>query len=350
MSTISPPTTVHLGAYTQGVTPGRGITRCRRDPATGALTVVEVAPAADPAYLAWHPGGRMLYAVAEQDGGQVLAFAADAEGGLRPVAVEPTQGKGPCHLAVAADGRHLVVASYASGSVSVHPLAGDGGLQPVSARVAHGGSGPNTTRQEAAHAHHVWFAPDDAHALVTDLGADRVEVHHLDPADGNLTSAGGVDLPPGMGPRHLAAASDGRLFVVGELDAMVATLRWDARTGALAATSAVPAAACEDPPASQPSAIRLSGDERFVYVANRGIDTVGVLAVDGERLSLVQEIPTRGAWPRDLALIGDHVYVANQHSGDVVVFDRDPASGRLTPTGDVLATPAPSCVLATPEG
>jgi len=57
-------------------------------------------------------------------------------------------------------------------------------------------------------------------------------------------------------------------------------------------------------------------------------------------------VPTGGAWPRHFALVDDYLYVANQLSHTVVVFRIDPATGIPVPTGDVLATPSPTCLLA----
>jgi len=39
------------------------------------------------------------------------------------------------------------------------------------------------------------------------------------------------------------------------------------------------------------------------------------------------------------------VYVANQDSDAIVLFDVDPHTGQLTPTGDVTRVGAPVCIL-----
>jgi 6-phosphogluconolactonase (cycloisomerase 2 family) len=94
----------------------------------------------------------------------------------------------------------------------------------------------------------------------------------------------------------------------------------------------------------QPSAIVLDGD--LLYVANRGVDTIAVFEVT-LALRRVTEKPCGGAWPRDLALDGDRLHVANENSHTVVTFTtgRDPQ-----PTGEVVDTPSPTCVLTRPSG
>jgi 6-phosphogluconolactonase (cycloisomerase 2 family) len=94
-----------------------------------------------------------------------------------------------------------------------------------------------------------------------------------------------------------------------------------------------------------PSDIALSGDGRFLYVGNRGNDTVTTFAVDGDGLTGVDETPCGGRWPRHLALDGDLMYVANQQSHTVTVLRVDPATGAPRLTGARIDVPSPACVL-----
>lgn len=92
----------------------------------------------------------------------------------------------------------------------------------------------------------------------------------------------------------------------------------------------------------------MSADGRFVYVANRGPDTVSVLAVDGTDLCLVEEVPTGGAWPREVALVNGVLLVANQRGDTITAFRPDPHTGTLAPLGVALSTGSPTSVLAAP--
>src|SRR4051795_6914350 len=92
---------------------GEGIALLRRDPATGVLTRLGVAARTpSPSFLAQHPTRPVLYAVNELDAGTVSAFAVAGDASLTPLAVQSTGGSAPCHLAVSADGHHLLVANY----------------------------------------------------------------------------------------------------------------------------------------------------------------------------------------------------------------------------------------------
>lgn len=348
---------IYLGCFTTGARgEGSGITLAEQDADTGELAMVgEVAPAVSPAFLAWHPDGTKLYAANEAEGGAVTGYAVDpGTGGLRELGRQPTGGKGPCHLVVHPGGRYVLVANYGSGHLTAVPLDADGAPGPYTHLIHHEGSGPNQSRQREAHVHHVRVTPDGGYVLAVDLGIDAVVTYRLDEGTGKLERLGQAATAPGAGPRHLAFSPDGRyVYVAGELDSTVTTFELDTATGTLTALGAVPStstpAAAGDPD-NYPSEIGISEDGRFLYVANRGRDLVGTLAVDGPQVRPIADVPTGGAWPRHLAVVGQHLYVANERSHEVTHFRLDSDSGVPEPAADVLSTKSPSCVLAAPLG
>ena len=97
------------------------------------------------------------------------------------------------------------------------------------------------------------------------------------------------------------------------------------------------------------SHVAVSRDGRFLYAANRGANTIAAFAVDGVAggLTLVDEEPVRGDWPRHFALSGneDFLVVANQRSSNLAVLSRDRGDGTLSYVGEAAA-PTPACVLA----
>ncbi|MCA2216834.1 lactonase family protein [Jidongwangia harbinensis] len=336
---------VFVGCYT-GETGGEGdgIALLRRDPATGALTRLGVAARTpSPSFLTQHPALPVLYAVNELDHGTVTAFAVGVDGSLTLLAVRSTGGQHPCHLAVTPDGRHLLAANYSSGSVSVHPLDPDGAPAERSDLLQLAGSGPDPDRQQGPHAHMVSPDPNGSGVLIVDLGSDRVWRCRLDPVSGRLTElAPAVEAAPGTGPRHLLRSAGGALFLVGEL---AADLTWyrPGPDGCLARAGGVPVSTIDG--LDCPSELTTGRDGRFVYVANRGPNTVSTFAWSDDRATLIAEVPTGGDWPRHMALLGDHLYVANERSHTVTIFRIDPETGIPHPQGDPIAEPSPTCVL-----
>ncbi|MEV6299721.1 lactonase family protein [Actinoplanes sp. NPDC051861] len=334
---------VFVGCYTGDKGgEGDGIALLRRDPATGDMARLGLAARTpSPSFLAQHPTLPVLYAVNELSEGTVSAFSVAPDCSLIPLATHPTGGGDPCHLAVTPSGRHLVVANYASGSVSVHPLDAEGVPGERSDLLTLTGSGPDTERQSGAHAHQV--VPEGADVLISDLGSDRVWRSRLDPVSGRLGAPEpAVEAKPGTGPRHLVRAADGALILAGELGA---NLTWYRAAGGPTLEQRGEVAASTASGAVYPSEVCIGRDGRFVYVANRGPDTVSAFAWDGENLAQFAEVPTGGVWPRHMTLLGDHLYVANQRSHNVTVFRVDPDTGIPTSQGEPTGEPTPTCLL-----
>jgi len=259
-------------------------------------------------------------------------------------------GEGPTHLAVAAG--HLLTANYGSGSVTALSVLPDGAVGPVRSVLRHEGSGPDADRQRAPHAHQVLPDPSGAWVLSVDLGTDSVRICALDAATGTLRLHGETALRPGTGPRHLAFhPRGGHAYVLNELEPTVTVCRWDATAGvleAVAETAVLPEGAQgDDEPVTYPSEVVVARDGRFLWTANRGHDSISVLALDptGERARAVTTVDCGGHWPRDLALdpTGRWLYAANERSGNVSWFAVDPATGIPRHAGS-LDVPAASCV------
>jgi 6-phosphogluconolactonase (cycloisomerase 2 family) len=336
---------VFVGCYT-GETggEGEGITLLRRDPASGDLARLGVvARTPSPSFLTQHPTLPVLYAANELESGAVTAFTVAADGSLTELGSRPTGGRQPCHVAVTADGRHLLAANYTSGSVSVHPLDLGGRPGERSDLLDLDGEGPDPERQQGPHAHMVAPDPSSSGVLIVDLGSDRVWRARLDAVSGRLTDlAPAIVTAPGTGPRHLLRSPDGALLVTGELAADLTWYRPSA-SGELERRGGVPATTVAG--RDFPSELTSGPDGRFVYVANRGPNTVSVFAWTRDAAELIAEVPTGGDWPRHMALANDHLYVANERSHTVTVFRINPDTGIPQAQGDPVGEPSPTCVL-----
>jgi 6-phosphogluconolactonase len=352
---------VYVGTYTGGTSASKGIYRLRLDLTTGALT--EAGPPTEsvsPSFLALHPSGRYLYAVNEtggppKDEGGVSAFGVDAKtGALTPLNQQSSRGGGPCHLALDAKGRHVLVANYGGGSVAVLPVQGDGRLSPATTFVQHEGHGADPGRQKGPHAHWVDLDQANRFALVADLGLDEVLVYKFDPARGGLTpnQPPAVHLAPGAGPRHAAFHPDGRhVYVINELQSTVTAFSYDAATGTLGELQTLSTVPPGFTGPTDTAEIALRPDGRFLYGSNRGHDSIAIFAVDpaSGRLTAAGHQPTRGQKPRNFAIdpTGTWLLAANQDSDNIAVFRIDRPSGALAPVGQPYSVPRPVCVLMT---
>lgn len=358
------PNLVYVGSYTEPAPrTGAGITVYWQNPASGELTHLHTqGDVVNPSFLAFDPGHRFLFAVNEtqqyqgRPTGAVSSFAIDqATGALTFLSKQPSEGGDPCHLCTDATGRFLFVANHEDGTVGVFPVGEDGRLAPASDVRRHSGSGPGPT-QAGPHAHFVTLDPTGQRVLVCDKGIDQVMLYRLDPAAGALVPHDPPygQLHAGAAPRHLAFHLSGRYaYVNGEADMTVNAFAYDGERGAfteLHSLSTLPEGASRERVST--AQIQVEPRGRFVYVSNRGHDSIAIFAIDQAtgRLTAVGHVSTGGKTPRNVAIdpAGQFLYAANQSSDTLVCFALDPATGALRPTGQVTAVGAPVCVLFGP--
>ena len=208
---------------------------------------------------------------------------------------------GACYVGVDLAGRLALTASYGTGSVAAFPLDADGMPGEATFVETHVGDGPDTSRQSGPHAHALCAAPGGRFAVSADLGTDRVDVYRIDGQ--TLVNAGGVDLPAGTGPRHIAFSPDGRhAYVSGELASSVVTLAWDAAAGVMKFVATQSTLTSDFRGENAPSEIAMHPGGKFLYVANRGQDALAVFAVDNAtgELTLVGHDSVGGHWAASL--------------------------------------------------
>ena len=125
-----------------------------------------------------------------------------------------TKGQNACYIIN--DDKNVITANYSSGSISVFGKNSDGSITEVKQVVQHTGKRINPKRQEAPHAHMVYFSPDKKYVLANDLGTDKVYVYQYNPNSATevLKFKSSIDVKPGSGPRHLTFSKDGKYVYV----------------------------------------------------------------------------------------------------------------------------------------
>ncbi len=347
---------VYLGTYTGGGSDG--IYRSELDLAGGKLSEPALAGKIEnPSFLAIHPSKKFLYAVGEvgnfggKKAGAVSAFAIDAaSGNLALLNQQSSEGAGPCHISIDKTGKAALVANYGGGSVASLPIAEDGKLGPAASAVQHAGSGANPQRQAGPHAHSINLDAANRFAFACDLGLDKVLVYRFDPATAKIVpnDPPHASTPPGGGPRHFAFHPSGKYaYVNNEITSSVTAFAYDAEKGTLKeihTLSTLPG----EVRGNSTAETQCSPDGKWVFVSNRGHDSIAVFAVDQAtgKLTAAGHSPTQGKTPRNFGVdpTGTYVVAANQNTGNVVVLKIDPKTGQLAPTGSSIQVPRAVCV------
>jgi 6-phosphogluconolactonase len=337
---------------------GKGIHVFELSQKTGLLSQRGLTAAPGPGWITLDPTERFVYAAIT--GNQLSSYAIDrSNASLTPLNAQPTGSGGDAYVSVDPTGHFVVGASWGSGTVSVLPIGPDGRLGAPTDVVQHNGDPGPHPDQTQPRAHMSTFDPSRRWVVVTDLGLDRLYVYRLDTASGQLVA----NFPPflqferGGGPRHIAFHPNGRLaYVINELSSIMTALTWDPAYGTfheIQAESTLPDGWTGRKWSAQ-VVVHPSG--RFVYGSNRGSggesDDIVIFDIDQStgRLTLAGHAPTLGQTPRNFNIdpSGRFLICAHQDSNTVVVFTIDQATGALTPTGQSIEVINATCTQFAP--
>jgi len=343
--------------------PGKGIyaMSLTRD---GKLVLNDTTEALNPAVLIPHSDGKTLYAIVEtiQDEGDVLRYAIKDDGTLEYHDGFRASGRSTCYLALAPTKDAAIVINYWDAIIDVAEVdaegrlgsvlqsfkqhyRGEGEWRQVKNREDHWGN-----RQVGPHAHCAHFWHD--WVFIPDLGENAIFQYRWDSEKKQLTRETWIEFEAGSGPRHMAMHPDLDIcYVSNELFNTVCVAKLDPSEPDKIKPRLVPiqyeSTVDNRDNVSYVSEIKLSPDARFLYVSNRGDNSLAIFKVLGDgRLERSGLVPTGGKFPRHFAITpcGDAVIVANQDSGHIRVFSRDVGSGDLAMTDEIYEIPAPNYI------
>lgn len=254
------------------------------------------------------------------------------------------EGAAPCYISVDSQ-KHLVfTANYHLATINVFSYDENGKLTFIT-NDTHEGHGPRA-EQDQAHSH--FFDETPAGNLVScDLGIDAVDFYKLD--GDKLKHLARYQMENGFGTRHLVFSPDGKtMYIVGELSSQVNVARLNENTWKFEDVATYKTIPDDFSDHNGAAAIRISKDGKFIYISNRGHDSIIVFKVlDDGKLELVQRISVFGSFPRDFNWDKDEKYlvVANQNTNNATLYRRNSETGNLTPIQKDIPVPEATRVL-----
>lgn len=343
-----------VGSYT--TSGSKGIYIYRFDDETGSLEWVSNTPensVINPSYLTFSPDHKYIYACTNTRAateGSVSAFSFSKNGALAFINKQPSGGANPVYLSAHYSGKWLVNANYTAGNVSVFPINDDGTIAPARQVIQHSGSGPDTGRQAQAHVHATVFAPRQDYLFVPDLGADKIFTYTFHAAEYEPLDSATIPstaVTSGSGPRHFTFHPNGAFaYCLEELSGCVTAYRYS--DGSLTPIQHIMSYKKKEKEYNSAD-IHISPDGRFLYATNRNRENnISIFSIDDVtgNLSLVGHENTGGKEPRNFTITptGNFLLVANQVSGNVIVFRRDHKTGLLEKTKNKINLSEPSCL------
>ncbi len=311
-------------------------------------------PAVNPSYVAVSPDGQFLYSVNEngKDSKVSAYYFNKGKGGIDFLGSQDAKGADPCYILN--DDRNVIVANYSGGSIAVFKKNKYGALNEAKQVVQLEGKGPDTQRQESAHLHMVQFSPDKKYVLANDLGSDQMYVYRYNAGSETavLELKNTLAIKAGSGPRHLTFSKDGRfVYLLQELDGTLTVYAYD--DGNLKLLEEKSVVADDFKGKTSAADIHITPDGKFLYATNRGdANDISVFFIkDDGTLNFVQRLKTMGQGPRNFAIdpTGKYLLVGHQYTNNIVIFDIDKATGKLTFSGKMIPLCAPVCLLFAPQ-
>lgn len=331
---------------------GVGIRCAELDSDSGEIVLGAATSEINPSFLAQDDDAGLLWAITEPEfGGEILCCREDDLSCLRVIGRSRTGADAPCHIAIDARRRLGFAAHYNGGAVAAVSLADPGQprrlvlLRPP-ALVRGEDRGGLTSRPHAS------LLIGDDELIVTDTGRDAVLLYKFagegDNAAFDLLDA--LPLPIGSGPRHMAHRAGGNIVYVSNQNSGGASIVARVLTveGPRLELRGVVHAATLGRAQPVPSEIALHPSGGFLYLANRGDNSLSLFSVDSETgmLSTKGCVDIRGRNPRHFAISPDGKYliVANQDSDDLALLAISDGGGGVAWTGKTFACATPTVI------
>ncbi len=286
-----------------------------RMPVSGKLVRLDqVKTPAEPAQMNVSPDRRTLF-VSFRSTGQLASYRINpANGKLTPLSVVDG-GEDPAFMQPDSSGRFLISAYYVSNKVTVHFVDSQGRISDK----------PLQTISTAEKAHGVAIDSKDRFVFVTHTGGNRVHQFTFDRGRLRPLDPPFVARPKGEHPRHIVMhPSDRWAYTSNEADSSLGVYAVDGKSGRLTPLQTLSSLPEDFNRASNSTArCEMTPDGRFVYVANRGHQSIACYSVNAKtgRATKLGHVPTEKT-PRSFTIdpTGRYLYAAGQSSGRIASF------------------------------
>ncbi len=270
-----------------------------------------------------------------------------SSGGFKELNRLPTGGFRPSHGAVNSKGEYLVLPNYRSDNIAVFSLNEDGSLKELVSLVGKQNGSRAWQQGSWNRAHITIFSESENYVLAAEIERRRVVVYRFDPQNGSLQYHSEERIPNG-GPRHLFFHPSYKyVYSSNESGSSASAFRWDEGTGTLSFIQTIRSTPMSYNGDNSPSHIEVDPSGRYVYLANRGHNSIAMFTIDQSNGTLVPmgQFPLGArSWCFNTDPSGKWILVGNNSNDLVVVLKIDQQTGFLLPTRHRVSVPSPACI------
>lgn len=348
-------TFVFIGSYNIDKSK-EGIYVYELDTITGKLTkITSINNVLNPSFLTLSQNGKLLFACTDTrtpKDGSVSSFVFDKNNkSLTFINKQKTGGENPVYVSLNCTEKNLLSANYTDGSVSVFPIDNNGNISPLTQFIHYQDSSIYKSRQASSHIHSAVFSPDNHFIFLPDLGADKIRCYAFDSLQQQplqATSYAFTKTVAGSGPRHFTFHPNKKIaYCIEELSGTITAYHYS--DGKLDSIQRISSHKEKHKDVLSSADIHISPDGKFLYASNRGEENnIAIFSIkeDG-KLKYIAHQSTFGTIPRNFTIddSGKFLIVANQKSGNIVVFKRNVKTGLLKKIKNDVSVIGPSCVI-----
>jgi len=312
------------------------------NPKTGKLKKVDTQETPEvPFYLKLHPSKTYLYVGLRGKTHGIASYAIDQNTGRLTFMNKVDLDAGPVHMGIDKTGKYLFTAPWQIEKVSMSRLADNGQLLDVK----YFPTGKNPHAFEIDPTNHFLFVPC--------LGSDTIQQYAFDAQHGTVNQADPFvsETENGAGPRLLIFHPWKNILYQGnEKNDTITAYNVDVETGDLSSFQTISTLPDGYQEKSNLSELHLTPNGKFLYIANRGHNSITSYEVDADNGMLrrleFNDVGEKTIRSFSIDPAGKYIYAADQKSGDLVTFSINQESGELKQTAVIKAAAGIGMVIA----
>lgn len=314
----------------------------------GTMQFRKVVDITNPSDLLVSHDKRFLYSITD-DG--VRAYQILPDGDLKMLNEEWIGGMRGCYLDVDDENRYVFVGGYHDGRVSMLHLKEDGGVGEIADGIFHKGLGRNAAdRSSRPHVNCVKVTPDQKYLCAVDGGLDHVKVYKIDYGNGKLKLADIVHSDLESAPKMIRFSKDGKnAYVLNELENSIDVYDYhvEERGPEFSRIQKISTQNKKDDQCSA-QAMEFSPDGKYIYCSSAGPNEMVIFERDPEtgKLELVTFTRISGDFPKALAVFPDgrHFMSLNHESNEICTFKMNYEKKYALMNGRPQKIDKPNCV------
>ena len=310
----------YVGSYTRG--DSDGITMLDLNADYAYYTIRGTVRIHNPSYLRLSDDGRFLYTNCDEG---VAVFRSRGDGELELLDKASVNGLRPHYLDVDSKNEFLVTGGYHDGKLTVLRLNNDGTIAGVTDEVFMKSIGREAGINYQCHVSCALFSPDERFIMAVDMGMDQIRVYRFDRELGIVHLHDIVRCEMESNPMNMIFSGDGKYaYLTYENKDAVTQFAYDAETASFTKMDTCSSLQDNYTQYNDAVAVKLSSDDRHLFVTNSGDNSVAIYNIDPEdhHMERICVLPVSGIFPKDLLVLPNNrlITAVNQEGNSLTSF------------------------------